>query len=69
MNQRCIHKETGHIGRIEKEMKGRQGSPDQWGIRWFTGKDGHQYGAHIQLFGLAYYWNDKEKIALLKPTT
>ena len=55
IGKRCKHIETNHIGIITKEMGGNKYFPDQWGIRWDSGKQ-------IQDKGLQYYWQDKDKI-------
>lgn len=65
MSKICRHKETGHIGKITNELKGTKNFPDQWGINWYCGENGHQHAKHNQKFGILPYWNDKEKIQIL----
>ena len=54
-----------NIGKITKELNGTKDFPEQWGINWYSGKDGKQHAKHVQNFGLLSYWNDKEKIICL----
>jgi len=58
----CIHKESGHIGKIINEITGSTDFPDQWGIYWLPGKNSEQNKEH----GRKYYWQDKDKIEILK---
>ena len=64
IGKECKHNETGHFGKITKELNGTKDFPDQWGVNWYSGKDGKKHAKHIKSFGLAHYWNDKEKITL-----
>lgn len=57
MRIKCEHKETGAKGIINKEMKGNDKFPDQWGIFWTSGANHGKYGTHS-------YWNDKDKIKI-----
>ena len=60
MTLRCIHKETGHIGTIQREFNSY--TPPQYGITWDSGKQ-------IQEKGLQYYWQDKTNIEIIKQET
>jgi hypothetical protein len=61
----CIHIETGHIGKITKELKGNDKFPDQWGIYWYGGLEGAEHAEKIKKLGSLPYWNDKDKIIII----
>lgn len=58
IGKRCKHIESGHIGKIKRELKGNDKFPDQWGIYWDSGKQ-------IKEKGLCHYWQDQNKIICL----
>ena len=57
-NTKCKHKETGKEGIIKSELKATKDFPDQWGILWLFRYDRNTPNH--------YYWNDKDKIEILK---
>jgi len=48
--------------KIINEITGSTDFPDQWGIYWLPGKNSEQNKEH----GRKYYWQDKDKIEILK---
>ena len=59
MNIECEHIETGAKGIVKSELKGTKDFPDQYGIYWTAGANYGKFGNH-------YYWNDKDKIRIIK---
>jgi hypothetical protein len=65
IGRECKYIETGHKGKITKELKGCDKFPDQWGIFWYDGRHGHEHTERNRTLGILNFWQDKDNIEIL----